>query len=49
MKLKIITFLLLPILGFCQQNNTSATDSVKTAKMFTLGEVIIKTGKLPIL
>jgi iron complex outermembrane recepter protein len=45
MKLQLITFLLLPLIGICQQNNSTLQDSTKTAKMFTLGEVIIKTGK----
>jgi iron complex outermembrane receptor protein len=45
MKLKIITFLLFPLIGLCQQNNSVATDSVKSSNMFMLGEVIIKNNK----
>jgi iron complex outermembrane receptor protein len=45
MKLKIITFLLFPLIGLCQQNNSVATDSVKPTNMFMLGEVIIKNNK----
>ncbi|MCV9929324.1 TonB-dependent receptor [Flavobacterium sp. LS1R49] len=45
MKLKIITFLLFPLIGLCQQNNSVAIDSVKPTNMFMLGEVIIKNNK----
>lgn len=45
MKLKILTFLLFPLIGLCQQNNSVATDSVKNANMFMLGEVVIINNK----
>ncbi|KIC02630.1 TonB-dependent receptor [Flavobacterium sp. JRM] len=45
MKLKIIMFLLFPLIGLCQQNNQVAVDSVKPTNMFMLGEVIIKNNK----
>jgi iron complex outermembrane receptor protein len=45
MKLKIIMFLIFPLIGLCQQNNSVATDSVKPTNMFMLGEVIIKNNK----
>ncbi|WP_409417563.1 TonB-dependent receptor plug domain-containing protein [Flavobacterium sp. PS2] len=45
MKLKIIMFLLFPLIGLCQQNNSVAVDSVKPTNMFMLGEVIIKNNK----
>lgn len=41
MKLKIIPFLLFPLIGFCQQSNPTPVDSVKTTNMFALGEVVI--------
>ena len=41
MKLKFIPFLLLPLIGFSQQNNSNVIDSVKTSNVFMLGEVII--------
>ncbi len=45
MKLKIIMFLLFPLIGLCQQNNPVAIDSVKNSNMFMLGEVIIVSNK----
>ncbi|KFF20265.1 TonB-dependent receptor plug domain-containing protein [Flavobacterium hydatis] len=45
MKLKIIMFLLFPLIGLCQKNNSVVTDSVKPTNMFMLGEVIIKNNK----
>ncbi|OUL60675.1 TonB-dependent siderophore receptor [Flavobacterium sp. AJR] len=45
MKLKIIIFLLFPLIGLCQQNNQVVVDSVKPTNMFILGEVIIKNNK----
>jgi len=41
MRLKLFAFLLLPLIGFAQQNNTTAADSVKKSNIFMLGEVII--------
>ena len=41
MKLKIIAFLLFPLIGFSQQNNTTPTDSIKPSNVFMLGEVIV--------
>ncbi|MFB9107184.1 TonB-dependent receptor plug domain-containing protein [Flavobacterium gyeonganense] len=45
MKLKIISLLLLPLLGFSQQNNSKQIDSVKTSKTFMLGEVIVTNSR----
>jgi iron complex outermembrane receptor protein len=45
MKLKIIPFLLLPLIGFSQQSNPDQTESTKKTKMFALGEVIINSNK----
>jgi iron complex outermembrane receptor protein len=41
MKLKIIPFLLLPFLGFSQQDNSAPTDSIKKSNIFMLGEVVV--------
>lgn len=41
MKLKIIAFLLFPLIGFSQQNNSTPTDSIKPSNIFMLGEVIV--------
>ncbi|MEG2102710.1 MAG: TonB-dependent receptor [Flavobacterium sp.] len=41
MKLKIIAFLLFPLIGFSQQNNPTPTDSIKPSNVFMLGEVIV--------
>ncbi|MEG0848681.1 MAG: TonB-dependent receptor [Flavobacterium sp.] len=41
MKLKIIAFLLFPLIGFSQQNNSTPTDSIKPSNVFMLGEVIV--------
>lgn len=41
MKLKFLSFLLLPILGFSQQDNSKSADSSKVSNVFNLGEVII--------
>ncbi len=41
MKLKIIAFLLSPLIGFSQQNNPTPTDSIKPSNVFMLGEVIV--------
>lgn len=41
MKLKIIPLLLLPFIGFSQQNNPKPVDSLKTNNVFQLGEVVI--------
>lgn len=41
MKLKIIPFLLLPLIGFSQQNNSTLIDSIKKSNVFILGEVLI--------
>jgi len=41
MKLKCIALILLPLLGFSQQNNPAPADSVKTSNVFMLGEVIV--------
>ncbi|WP_163410079.1 TonB-dependent receptor plug domain-containing protein [Flavobacterium ajazii] len=41
MKLKIIPFLLLPLIGFSQQNNPATLDSIKKSNVFMLGEVIV--------
>jgi len=41
MKLKCIAFMFFPLIGFCQQNNSVPTDSVKPSNIFMLGEVIV--------
>lgn len=41
MKLKFIAFLLFPLIGFSQQNNSTPTDSIKPSNVFMLGEVIV--------
>jgi len=41
MKLKFAVFILLPLIGFSQQNRKSETDSLKTSNIFILGEVVI--------
>ena len=41
MKPKFIAFLLFPLIGFSQQNNSKPTDSLKTSNVFILGEVIV--------
>lgn len=41
MKLKIISLLLLPLIGFSQKNNPTPIDSVKSSNVFMLGEVVI--------
>lgn len=41
MKPKLLSFLLFPLIGFAQQNNSKATDSLKISNVFNLGEVII--------
>lgn len=41
MKLKIISLLLFPLLGFSQKSNPTPIDSVKTSNVFMLGEVVI--------
>lgn len=41
MKLKMIPFLLFPLIGLSQQNSPMSVDSVKTSNIFMLGEVII--------
>ncbi len=41
MKQKLILFLLIPIIGFSQQNNSKSSDSIKSSNIFMLGEVII--------
>lgn len=41
MKLKFIAFLLFPLIGYSQQNNSTPTDSLKTSNIFILGEVIV--------
>lgn len=41
MKLKIISFVLLPFLGFSQQDNSTPTDSIKKSNIFMLGEVVV--------
>lgn len=45
MKIKFLTFLLFPLIGFSQQNNSKYTDSLKTSNIFMLGEVIITNHK----
>ncbi|MFC0078312.1 TonB-dependent receptor plug domain-containing protein [Flavobacterium procerum] len=41
MKLNFLSFLLFPLIGFSQQNNSKPTDSLKNSNVFNLGEVII--------
>ncbi|MBJ2123975.1 TonB-dependent siderophore receptor [Flavobacterium sp. IB48] len=41
MKPKLLSFLLFPLIGFAQQNNSKTTDSLKISNVFNLGEVII--------
>ncbi|SHH48928.1 TonB-dependent receptor plug domain-containing protein [Flavobacterium johnsoniae] len=41
MKPKFIAFLLFPLIGFSQQNNSKPADSLKNSNIFILGEVII--------
>lgn len=41
MKLKIISLLLFPLIGFSQKSNPTPIDSVKTSNVFMLGEVVI--------
>jgi iron complex outermembrane receptor protein len=41
MKLKIISLLLLPLIGFSQKSNPTPIDSVKTSNVFMLGEIVI--------
>ncbi|KAF2337294.1 TonB-dependent receptor plug domain-containing protein [Flavobacterium nitrogenifigens] len=41
MKPKLLIFLLFPLIGFSQQNNPKAPDSLKISNVFNLGEVII--------
>jgi len=41
MKPKLLIFLLFPLIGFAQQNNPKAPDSLKISNVFNLGEVII--------
>jgi iron complex outermembrane receptor protein len=45
MKIKFLTFLLFPLIGFSQQNNSKYADSLKTSNIFMLGEVIITNHK----
>ncbi len=41
MKPKFLIFLLFPLVGFSQQNNSKPADSLKNSNVFILGEVII--------
>ncbi len=41
MKPKFLAFLLFPLVGFAQQNNSKTADSLKISNVFNLGEVII--------
>lgn len=41
MKPKFIVFILFPLIGFSQQNNSKTADSLKVSNVFNLGEVII--------
>ncbi|MFD2943640.1 TonB-dependent receptor plug domain-containing protein [Flavobacterium notoginsengisoli] len=41
MKLKFISFMLLPLIGLGQQNNSVQIDSVKVSNVFKLGEVVV--------
>lgn len=41
MKPKFLVFLLFPLVGFSQQNNSKPADSLKNSNVFILGEVII--------
>ncbi|MDQ8010838.1 MAG: TonB-dependent receptor [Flavobacterium nitrogenifigens] len=41
MKPKLLIFLLFPLIGFSQQNNPKAPDSLKISNVFNLGKVII--------
>lgn len=45
MKLKIISILFFPLIGFSQQNNPTPIDSVKTSNVFMLGEVLVTSKK----
>lgn len=41
MKPKFLAFLLFPLIGFSQQNNSKPIDSLKTSNIFILGEVLV--------
>lgn len=45
MKVKIISFLLFPLIALSQQNNQNQTDSIKKSNIFELGKVIITNHK----
>lgn len=45
MRIKIITFLLFPLIVLSQQKNQSQIDSVKTTNIFELGEVVVTNHK----